>query len=340
MEIIEGPSPKRYFRVLISVGLTFILIMNVIICRRYFTFKSIEVIATDSAKVEVGNTYDINNLIKEVNGEIVSVKHDIDTNILGNQELILEVKKDNVVKDVPIVVSVVDSIAPVIELKQEEITITQGDSYDVGENIQTVVDEIDGDLDFQVENNQSKLKSYNISMDGDINDVGEHQVTINAVDNSGNISTKVFKINVVEPEPEPAPVYNVPNFYSWLPANAAGGDLVSIAYSYLGYPYGPGNYPGAFDCSGFVQFVYSQVGINISRSTYTQVWDGSPVGYGDMQPGDIIIWGYGSTPTHSALYVGNGMMVHSANYGTGVIESSVQGWLNGSGTSIVSIRRI
>ena len=340
MEIIEGPSPKRYFRVLISVGLTFILIMNVIICRRYFTFKSIEVIATDSAKVEVGNTYDINNLIKEVNGEIVSVKQDIDTSILGNQELILEVKKDNVVKDVPIVVSVVDSIAPVIELKQEEITITQGDSYDVGENIQTVVDEIDGDLDFQVENNQSKLKSYNISMDGDINDVGEHQVTINAVDNSGNISTKVFKINVVEPEPEPEPVYNVPNFYSWLPANAAGGDLVSIAYSYLGYPYGPGNYPGAFDCSGFVQFVYSQVGINISRSTYTQVWDGSPVGYGDMQPGDIIIWGYGSTPTHSALYVGNGMMVHSANYGTGVIESSVQGWLNGSGTSIVSIRRI
>jgi len=340
MEIIEGPSQKKYFRVLLSVGLTFILIMNVIICRRYFTYKSIEVIATDSTKVEVGNTYDINNLIKEVNGEIVSVKQDIDTSILGNQELVLEVKKDNVVKEVPIVVSVVDSIAPVIELKQEEITITQGDSYDVGDNIQAVVDGIDGDLDFQVENNQSKLKSYNISMDGDINDVGEHQVTINAVDNSGNISTKVYTINVVEPEPEPVPVYSVPNYRSWLPANAAGGDLVSIAYAYLGYPYGPGNYPGAFDCSGFVQYVYSQVGISISRSTYTQVWDGSPVGYDEMQPGDIIIWGYGSTPTHSALYVGNGMMVHSANYGTGVIESSVQGWLYGSGTSIVSIRRI
>ena len=343
MEIIEGPSRRKYWRVLLSVGLSFILIMNVIICHRYFTYKSINVIAADSNKVEIGNNYDINSLVKEVNGEIVSVKQDIDTNVLGKQELVLEVKKDNVTKEVPIEVSVVDSVAPVIELKQEEITITQGDSYDIGENIQTVADGIDGDLALSAENNQTKLKTYNVSMDGDINSVGEHEVKISAVDNSGNITVKTYKINVVEPEPEPEPVYYGSAYsggYNWLPANASGGDLVSIAYSYLGYPYGPGNYPGAFDCSGFVQFVYSQVGISISRSTYTQVWDGSPVSYDSMQPGDIIIWGYGSTPTHSALYVGNGMMVHSANYGTGVIESSVEGWLYGSGTSIVSIRRI
>ena len=343
MEII-GPSNKNkinFKRLFLCVGLTFIFVMNVVICYKYHVYKSINVIAADSNKVSAGTTYNVNDLVKEVNGEIVSVKKDIDTSILGDQELILEVKKDNLVKEVPIVVSVVDSNAPVVELKQEEITITQGDSYDLKENIQAVVDNVDGDLDYQEDNNQSKLMSYNISLDGDINSVGEHQVVVQAIDNSGNISTQVYKINVVEPEPEPEPepVYYQPVYYNY-PASAAGSDLVSIAYSYLGYPYGPGNYPGAFDCSGFVQFVYSQVGINISRSTYTQVYDGFPVSFEDMQPGDIIIWGYGSTPTHSAMYVGDGLMIHSANYGTGVIVNSVSEWLSGSGTGIVTIRRI
>ena len=338
MEII-GPSKKNKKLLFLSVGLSFIFIMNVIICHGYFAYKSIDVIAADYNKVEVGTTYDVNNLVKEVNGEIVSVKKDIDTNILGDQELILEVKKDNLVKDVPIVVSVVDSVAPVIELKQEEITITQGDSYDLKENIQAVMDEIDGDLDYQEENNQSKLKSYNISMDGDIGSVGEHEVVIHAIDNSGNITKQTYKINVVEPEPEPEPVYYTPVYYD-LPANAHSGDLISIAWSFIGYPYGPGNYPGAFDCSGFVQYVYSLVGINISRSTSTQIYDGYPVSFESMQPGDIIVWGYGSMPTHSAMYVGDGLMIHSANYGTGVTVNTVDEWLRGSGTNIVAIRRI
>jgi hypothetical protein len=343
MEII-GPSSKNKInlkRLFLCVGLTFIFIMNVIICYKYYVFKSIHVIAADSNKVSAGTTYNVKDLVKEVEGEIVSVKKDIDTSILGDQELILEVKKDNVTKEVPIVVSVIDSNAPVVEIKQEEITITQGDSIDLKENIQAVVDDYDGDLNFNDDNTQSKLMSYNISVDGDINSVGEHEVVVNAVDKSGNISTQMYKINVVEPElePEPEPVYYQPVYYNY-PASANGNDLVSIAYSYLGYPYGPGNYPGAFDCSGFVQFVYSQVGINISRSTYTQVYDGYPVSFDSMQPGDIIIWGYGSTPTHSAMYVGDGLMIHSANYGTGVIVNSVNEWLWGSGTGIVTIRRI
>ena len=58
------------------------------------------------------------------------------------------------------------------------------------------------------------------------------------------------------------------------------------------------------------------------------------------QPGDIVLWGYGSTVTHSSLYVGNGTMIHAANPGTGVIISNIDGWLRGSGTQIVSVRRI
>ena len=53
---------------------------------------------------------------------LVSVKKKVDTNVEGKQEIIVEVKKDNVIKEVPIVVSIVDTTAPVITLKEEKVT--------------------------------------------------------------------------------------------------------------------------------------------------------------------------------------------------------------------------
>ncbi len=46
-------------------------------------------------------------------------------------------------------------------------------------------------------------------------------------------------------------------------ANAAGGDIVSIASSLLGIPYVyGGSTPAGFDCSGFTQYVYAMAGIS------------------------------------------------------------------------------
>ena len=340
MKTNNGPSVK--IKRFIGTALL-ITLFGFIVEHSVFTYRSITVIPMEAAFVEVGNTeYDLQSLIKEVNGEIISVKQSIDPSVIGEQEVILEVKKESIIKDVPITVSVKDSQAPVVELKEENITITQGDSYDILENISSVTDSNDGDLSYYEETNQSRLKAYNVSMDGELDSVGDHNVTITAIDNSGNITKQTYTVTVVEPEPEPEPVYyNYTPVYYNLPQSASGNALVEIAYSYLGYPYGPGNYPGAFDCSGFVQFVYSQVGINISRSTSTQIYDGTPVSYEDMQPGDIIMWGYGwDSPTHSSMYVGDGMMIHSANYDTGVILSDIGYWLSGSGTHIITIRRI
>ena len=117
---------------------------------------------------------------------------------------------------------------------------------------------------------------------------------------------------------------------------------MQIAYKYIGYPYVSGaNGPYSFDCSGFVQFVYSQVGKSISRSTSTQILDGVGISYDNVQPGDILSWGYtDGVPTHSALYVGNGMMIHAANPSQGVLLSNVAAWTRGSGTRVISVRRI
>lgn len=100
--------------------------------------------------------------------------------------------------------------------------------------------------------------------------------------------------------------------------------LVSEARKLPGkYPYVYGaNGPDAFDCSGLVQWVYKQVGIEISRTTHTQekegevVWDaavdGGSYNEDDLKPGDLIFYqNFG----HVALYVGNGMIVNAATDG-------------------------
>lgn len=337
MKSIDGPSKKVLIQILKLMVLSLIMMISCYGYHGYNTFKSIKVVVSDSPTIEYGTAnYDVKKLIKEVDGEVISVKQDIDTNTLGAQEVILEVSKDNVVKEIPIVVSVIDSTAPVIKLKNEKITITEGDSYNLNENIESVSDLIDGDLNYIQDAIDGSLKYYSINYNDDISTVGTHEITINAVDNSGNVSVQKFTLEVVEPEKP-----QVQQTYGPVDPNTFGGDLAAIAYSLVGRPYvSGGNSPSGFDCSGFVQYVYSTIGINISRSTYTQLNDGVPVNYSDAQPGDIVIWGYGNVATHSSMYVGGDTMVHAANPSTGVIASSISGWLRGSGTQIVGVRRI
>ena len=215
------------------------------------------------------------------------------------------------------------------------MTVTQGEEFNLTDNIESVNDLIDGNLNYK---EIAEKGNYSISYSDDLSTVGTHEITINAVDKSGNFTTQKFTLEVVEPEPEP--VY-VPPVYVNVDPSVYGNDVSSIAYSLVGSPYvSGGNSPYGFDCSGFVQYVYSLVGVGVSRSSYTQLYDGVGVSYQDAQPGDIVLWGYGSTVTHSSLYVGNGTMIHAANPGTGVIVSNIEGWLRGSGSQIVSVRRI
>lgn len=337
MKTIDGSSRLKIFVLMI---ISFVMISGCYAYHNYSVYKSIKVVANDTAAIEYGSAnYDINELLKEVEGEIVSVKKDIDTSVLGEQEIILEVKKDNIVKDVPVVVSVVDRTAPVIQLNKDTVSVTEGDNIDLQSNILSVNDSIDGDLSYSSDASEDSLNYYTFSYD-DLSSVGSHDVIVTAVDKSGNISTASFKVNVQE-KPKPVEVARVNSTIN-VPDNVSGNDIVQIAYKYIGYPYVSGaNGPYSFDCSGFVQFVYSQVGKSISRSTSTQILDGVGISYDNVQPGDILSWGYtDGVPTHSALYVGNGMMIHAANPSQGVLLSNVAAWTRGSGTRVISVRRI
>jgi len=319
------------------VGLALIIMVGCYVYHNYYTYNSIKVVVKKNAAIPYGSAnYNLSDLIKKVDGEIVSVKNSIDTTVEGEQEVVFEVKKDNIVKDVPIVLNVVDNTGPVINLNEEKVTITEGDNYDLTFNVASVIDDVDGEMYYNGEVNDDTTMYYNFSYNYDeIDYVGEHEVVVNAKDSKGNISTKTFILNVEERK------YYAPVYYD-APSSQYGGSVVGVAYSLLGAPYiGGANGPYGFDCSGFVQYVYSRVGVSVTRSTWSQMYDGVGVSYSAAQPGDILVWGYpGGYATHSALYVGNGMMIHAANPSEGVILSSVDYWLGGSGTTILSVRRV
>ncbi|TWS19655.1 NlpC/P60 family protein [Tsukamurella asaccharolytica] len=93
----------------------------------------------------------------------------------------------------------------------------------------------------------------------------------------------------------------------------AKAKVVQAALSRTGLPYSYGSAgPNAFDCSGLIYWSMKQAGITVPRDSYGQLGGGRSVPISDLQAGDIVIYNGGS---HAALYIGNGKVVHSVNYG-------------------------
>jgi cell wall-associated NlpC family hydrolase len=113
------------------------------------------------------------------------------------------------------------------------------------------------------------------------------------------------------------------------------GGVVGIAMRYLGTPYvWGGASPAGFDCSGFVMYVYSQVGVSLPHSSYAQYGYGSAVSSGDLQPGDLVFFdGLG----HEGIYIGGGQFIHSPHTGDVVKISSISGWY---ASTFVGARRL
>lgn len=109
-----------------------------------------------------------------------------------------------------------------------------------------------------------------------------------------------------------------------------GAELASFSLKFQGYPYvAGGNTPAGWDCSGFVQYVFSQFGISLPRTSGAQATVGTPVAsLADAKPGDILANG-----AHAAIYIGNGQVMNAMNpvQGTAVSDVSVFG---GAGYSI------
>jgi cell wall-associated NlpC family hydrolase len=105
------------------------------------------------------------------------------------------------------------------------------------------------------------------------------------------------------PAPAPAPI----------PQLTVGEKALQAAQSKIGAPYAYGAAgPSSFDCSGLVQWAYKQVGVNVPRTSQAQLGAGAPVALAELRPGDVVSFNGGG---HSALYAGNGNVVHASTSG-------------------------
>ena len=105
------------------------------------------------------------------------------------------------------------------------------------------------------------------------------------------------------------------------------GGVVGIAIQYLGVPYvwgGAG--PSGFDCSGLVQFVFSQVGVSLPHHAASIYSYGSPVSQSELQPGDLVFY---SGLGHMGIYIGGDQYIHAPQTGDVVKISTIyrSGWV-------------
>ena len=98
--------------------------------------------------------------------------------------------------------------------------------------------------------------------------------------------------------------------------------IVDYAKQFLGTPYvWGGTSPDGFDCSGFVQYVYKQFGVNLPRVSFQQANAGKRVGLNEMKVGDLVAWDNSSRNNgadHIAIYIGNGKIIEAPRTGVPV----------------------
>lgn len=120
-----------------------------------------------------------------------------------------------------------------------------------------------------------------------------------------------------------------------------GKEIAAYALKYLNYPYKwGGNSPTTgFDCSGFVQYIFSQFGYTTSRVANDVLTDGVHVDPADIQPGDVLCFYSGNNYVgHVGIYIGDNMFVHAANSAIGVVTTDLStGYYSSRG---YEIRRI
>jgi peptidoglycan DL-endopeptidase CwlO len=143
------------------------------------------------------------------------------------------------------------------------------------------------------------------------------------------------RIQLQELEPQ-TPSFEDPSYPSADVPAARYGGVVGVAMQYLGTPYvWGGASPGGFDCSGFIQYVYNQVGVSLPHHAASQFGYGTPVSREQLEPGDLVFFdGLG----HAGIYVGGGQFIHSPHTGDVVKISSMNDSWYSSG--FVGARRL
>jgi cell wall-associated NlpC family hydrolase len=115
------------------------------------------------------------------------------------------------------------------------------------------------------------------------------------------------------------------------PVSSAGMAAANIGSQYIGkskYVWGGGRTDadvaaGRFDCSGFVNYAFRQMGVDLGGgNTDTIAKRGVRVNPSSMQPGDIVFFDTYKKNGHVGIYLGNGKFIGSQSKGVGIADMS------------------
>lgn len=184
-------NKNKIINVILVVGVCLVVVgFSMLGIKKYREYKEAERIRNAIIKVELNDNLNINfnsdvyvmDLITSINGTIID-NYKIDTTKLGIKDVTFKfINEENIKVPYTFKINVVDVIPPVIWLgstysvkvgysKKLEDVIMCGDDYDDTPNCY-----IEGEYD--------------------LNKVGKYPLTYNAVDNSGNATSKTFTLNV------------------------------------------------------------------------------------------------------------------------------------------------
>lgn len=153
--------------------------------------------------------------------------------------------------------------------------------------------------------------------------------TIQAFNQLGKHRALTQPGDVGVPEDAPADVIPPREVSSPKQLNNPGSRAIDIAKKYLGVPYlwGGTNPKRGLDCSGLVQLVYRQLGVNLPRVSRDQAKAGKRVSsLSNARPGDLVAFASRGLPVgHIGIYIGDNMMIHAPRTGKNVEITSLKG---------------
>lgn len=123
----------------------------------------------------------------------------------------------------------------------------------------------------------------------------------------------------------PSTVSTQSNDSAEIPADLSGARSTILAAAQDGiggaYVWGGKSYK-AWDCSGFVSYVFAQAGISLISYTFDMKDQEVLVPTSNPQPGDIV---FSNGYNHVGIYVGNGQMISALNPSQGTQLTAVDG---------------
>ena len=129
----------------------------------------------------------------------------------------------------------------------------------------------------------------------------------------------VVKAPVVKHPKPPAPVHKSPVSTPAPTGSARGSAVLAIAARYVGTPYVYGGMtPHGFDCSGFVGYVYRQLGVALPRTANQQLHATHRIARSQARAGDLVFFTSGGRAYHVGIYAGHGQMYDSPHTGARV----------------------